>query len=209
MAVMSRSVKSSSRNVKRFAAGWRILQPPPTNHLETTMDSKHYDVLIIGAGISGIGMACHLARECPGKRVAILERREAIGGTWDLFRYPGIRSDSDMMTFGYRFRPWTGTSILADGAAIRGYVNDTAREYGIDRKIHFGLKTTQADWSSVEHRWSVTTVDEKRGEACRFTCDFLIPATGYYNHDEGYLPQFPGVEDFKGQCVHPQHWPEG
>jgi cation diffusion facilitator CzcD-associated flavoprotein CzcO len=177
--------------------------------METTMDSKHYDVLIIGAGISGIGMACHLARECPGKRVAILERREAIGGTWDLFRYPGIRSDSDMMTFGYRFRPWTGTSILADGAAIRGYVNDTAREYGIDRKIHFGLKTTQADWSSVERRWSVATVDEKSGEARRFTCDFLIPATGYYNHDEGYLPQFPGVEHFKGQCIHPQHWPEG
>jgi cation diffusion facilitator CzcD-associated flavoprotein CzcO len=173
------------------------------------MESKHHDVLIIGAGISGIGMACHLVRECPQRSVAILERREAIGGTWDLFRYPGVRSDSDMMTFGYQFRPWTGTSILADGTAIRRYVADTAREYGVHRKIRFGLKTTQANWSSADRRWSVTAVDEKSGEQIEFTCDFLIGATGYFNHDHGHLPDFPGVKDFKGQCIHPQRWPQG
>lgn len=171
--------------------------------------STHYDALIIGAGISGIGMACQLVRECPGKRVAILERRDAIGGTWDLFRYPGIRSDSDMMTFGYRFRPWSDTRILADGPSIRRYVNETAREYGVDKKVQFGLKTTKADWSSTARRWTLTALDEKRGELRSFTCDFLIMATGYYNYDQGHLPHFPGVENFKGRCIHPQHWPEG
>lgn len=173
------------------------------------MEDRHYDVLIIGAGISGIGMACHLARECPRKRVAILERREAIGGTWDLFRYPGIRSDSDMMTFGYGFRPWTETRLLADGPSIRRYVAETAREHGVDGKVHFGLRITDANWSSADRRWTVHAAEERTGNAREYTCDFLVTATGYYDYDQGHLPDFAGVERFKGQCVHPQHWPEG
>lgn len=173
------------------------------------MDNEHYDVLIIGAGISGIGMACQLARQCSRKRVAILERREAIGGTWDLFRYPGIRSDSDMMTFGYGFRPWTDTRLLADGPAIRAYVDETAREFGVDGKIHFGLRITTANWSTADCRWTIRGVEERTSQAREFTCDFLVTATGYYDYDQGHLPDFPGVESFKGQCIHPQHWPEG
>ncbi|MBI6548123.1 flavin-containing monooxygenase [Xenorhabdus lircayensis] len=172
------------------------------------MDS-HYDVLIMGAGVAGIGMACHLTRECPDKKVIILERRHAIGGTWDLFRYPGIRSDSDMMTFGYKFRPWSETSVFADGPSIKNYVNETAKEYGIDKKIQFGLKITNADWSSVTSQWSITAVEEASGETRIFTCNYLIAATGYYNYDEVYLPEFPGIEDFKGPVIHPQHWPDG
>lgn len=170
--------------------------------------TEHYDVLIIGAGISGIGMACHLARECPQKSFAILERRQAIGGTWDLFRYPGIRSDSDMMSFGYQFRLWTDTRILADGPSIRRYVNETASEHGVDRQVKFGLRTVSADWSSRTARWTVTAIAEDSGAARTFSCDYLITATGYYNHDQGYLPEFKGAESFKGRCVHPQHWPE-
>jgi monooxygenase len=169
----------------------------------------NYDVLIIGAGLSGISMACHLQMECPNKRVGLLERRKAIGGTWDLFRYPGIRSDSDMFTFGYRFRPWHELKVLADGPSIRRYVTDTAREYGVDKNIRFGIKTTQASWSSEHKRWTITAVDEESGEARIFTCNYLVNCTGYYNHDEGYLPSFPGIERFKGQCIHPQKWPEG
>jgi len=168
----------------------------------------HYDVLIIGAGLSGISMACHLQMDSPDKRVGLLERRKAIGGTWDLFRYPGIRSDSDMFTFGYKFRPWHDLKVLADGPSIRRYVSDTAREYGVDKKIHFGIKTTQASWSSEHKRWTISAVDEDSGEARSFTCSYLINCTGYYNHDQGYLPSFPGVERFKGQCIHPQQWPE-
>jgi cation diffusion facilitator CzcD-associated flavoprotein CzcO len=167
-----------------------------------------YDVLIIGAGISGIGMACHLARECPDKRVGILERRAAIGGTWDLFRYPGIRSDSDMFTFGYQFRPWHAYTVLADGSSIRQYITDTAREFGVDRKIRFGLKTERVAWSSEERKWTVHARDEASGEAVTVTCKFLIPCTGYYNHDQGYLPDFPGQERFAGLRIHPQKWPE-
>ncbi|CDL83967.1 flavin-containing monooxygenase [Xenorhabdus szentirmaii] len=170
--------------------------------------NDHYDVLIMGAGVSGIGMACHLARECPNKKVILLERRQAIGGTWDLFRYPGIRSDSDMMTFGYKFRPWTGISVFADGDSIKRYVNETAKEYGIDKKIQFGLKITHADWSGSTGQWRVTALEEATGETHTFTCNYLIAATGYYNYDEAYLPDYPGINDFKGPVVHPQHWPE-
>jgi monooxygenase len=170
--------------------------------------SEHYEVLIVGAGLSGIGTACHLAKAKPGRSMAIIERRNAIGGTWDLFRYPGIRSDSDMFSFGYSFRPWHALKVLADGPSIRQYVVDTAREYGVEDKIHFGLKTTQAEWSSESRRWTVTTLHEASGETRRFTCNFLVSCTGYYNYDKGYLPDFPGVERFKGTCIHPQHWPE-
>ena len=172
------------------------------------MDSKHFDVLIIGAGISGVGAACHLARKCPGKSVAILERREAMGGTWDLFKYPGIRSDSDMYTFGYNFRPWTSPKTLADGPSIKQYVIDTAREYGVDKKIHYGRKVTGAKWSSKAQHWTIETTGEKDGEKSKWTGNFLMLCTGYYNYDKGYKPDFPGEKDFKGQIVHPQHWPE-
>ncbi|WP_340609275.1 flavin-containing monooxygenase [Xenorhabdus bharatensis] len=169
---------------------------------------NHYDVLIMGAGVAGIGMACHLKRECPAKKVMILERRQSIGGTWDLYRYPGIRSDSDMMTFGYRFRPWTETSVFADGPSIKKYVIETAKEYGIDKKIQFGLKITNANWSSVTSQWTITAIEETSGEIQTFTCNYLIAATGYFNYDEAYLPEFKGADDFKGPIIHPQYWPE-
>ncbi|WP_293371274.1 NAD(P)/FAD-dependent oxidoreductase [Nevskia sp.] len=167
------------------------------------------DVLIIGAGLSGIGMACHLTRDCPGKKIAILERRQSIGGTWDLFRYPGIRSDSDMFSFGYAFRPWNALKVLADGPAIRQYVIDTAKEYGVDKKIRYGLKIVSADFSTANDLWTVQALDEASGEARVFTCRVLICCTGYYNYDKGFLPDFPGADSFKGQRIHPQHWPEG
>ena len=167
-----------------------------------------YDVLIIGAGLSGIGMACHLAQECPGKKVAILERRNAIGGTWDLFRYPGIRSDSDMFSFGFKFRPWHALKVLADGPSIREYIRTTAHEFGMEDKVQFGLKTTSAEWSSTQACWTVTALHEASGETRQFTARYLVGATGYYNYDQGYLPRFPGEERFQGQRIHPQHWPE-
>jgi monooxygenase len=170
---------------------------------------NHYDVLIIGAGLSGIGAACHLARELPQKRVGILERRQSVGGTWDLFRYPGIRSDTDMLSFGYNFRPWNKLQVMGDGPAIRDYVAETAREYGVDKKLRFGLKTTRADWSSAQGLWTVTALEEGSGRTLSFTAKLLMSCTGYYNYDQGYLPEFPGVETFRGQCIHPQHWPEG
>ena len=170
--------------------------------------NPHYDVLIIGAGLSGIGMACHLALESPATRFAVLERRQAIGGTWDLFRYPGIRSDADMFTFGYSFRPWNSLKTLADGESIRQYIADTAREHGVDNKITFGLKTTKACWSSADRLWTVHALNEVTGETLAYTCRFLIPCTGYYSHDAGYLPEFPGLQRFEGTFVHPQQWPE-
>jgi len=170
--------------------------------------TTNFDVLIIGAGLSGIGMACHLSKACPTKRVGILERRQAIGGTWDLFRYPGIRSDSDMITFGYSFRPWGGHKVLADGATIRQYIEETAREHGVDRLIRFGTKINGANWSSEQRCWTVDAVDEASGEKLRFTCKQLVSCTGYYNHDHGYLPHFPGEDQFRGMRIHPQHWPE-
>jgi monooxygenase len=172
------------------------------------MNAQHFDVLIIGAGLSGIGTACQVTAELPNKTIAVLERRERLGGTWDLFRYPGIRSDSDMYSFGYKFRPWQELKVMADGASIRQYVADTAAQYGIDEKIHYGLKIVNADWSTAESRWTVTALHEATGETRTYTCGYLISCTGYYNYDAGYLPTFPGVERFKGRCIHPQHWPE-
>ncbi|HEU0196406.1 MAG TPA: NAD(P)/FAD-dependent oxidoreductase [Nevskiaceae bacterium] len=175
---------------------------------ETSIPVTVVDVLIIGAGLSGIGAACHLRRRCPDKSLAIIERRARMGGTWDLFRYPGVRSDSDMYTFGFSFRPWTEPRVLADGPSIRQYVNDTAHEYGVDEKIHYGRKATRADWSSRESRWTVETIEEATGRRERFHASFVITCTGYYNYDAGYRPTFDGEADFQGQLVHPQFWPE-
>ncbi len=172
------------------------------------MTVQHFDVVIIGAGLSGIGTACQLTAQFPHKTIAVLERRERLGGTWDLFRYPGIRCDFDMLTFGYKFRPWHELKVLADGPSIRQYIADTAVAHGVDKKIHYGLKILGADWSSAESRWSVTAVHEATGETVQYTCGYLISCTGYYSYDAGYLPTFPGVEQFTGRYVHPQHWPE-
>ena len=172
------------------------------------MTAQHFDVLIIGAGLSGIGTACQLTDQFPDKTVAVLERRARLGGTWDLFRYPGIRCDFEMLTFGYKWRPWQERKVLADGPSIRQYIADAAAEHGVDQKIHYGLKILGADWSSAESRWSVTAVHEATGETRHYTCGYLISCTGYYSYDAGYLPTFPGVERFTGRNVHPQHWPE-
>ena len=178
-----------------------------TQHFDDAQRKK-FDVLIIGAGISGIGAACHLKRELPHKSFAILERRAAVGGTWDLFRYPGIRSDSDMNTFGFGFRPWTETRVLSDGPSIKKYVEDTAREYDVFRHIRFGTKVTSARFSSSDARWTIESVNEKNGEKSVYTANFIIACTGYYNYDQGYQPEFPGEKNFKGQIIHPQKWPE-
>jgi len=170
--------------------------------------SDHVDVLIIGAGISGIGMACHLTRESPGRTYRILERRQQIGGTWDLFRYPGIRSDSDMFTFGFNFRPWSNARTLADGESIRNYVHATADEYRVAEHITFGTKVARAEWSTDAGFWTVHTVDEATGEPGTVTATFVVNCTGYYDYDQGYRPRFPGEERFGGQVVHPQHWPD-
>ncbi len=165
----------------------------------------HVDVLIVGAGLSGIGAAAHLAKDLRGTSYAVLERRDASGGTWDLFRYPGIRSDSDMFTLGYRFRPWRGEQALADGESILDYVRDTARDYGVDRHIRYGHHVIRADWDSTAARWTVTVMVD--GEERRLTSRFLWACSGYYDYDEGFTPVFAGRERFRGQVVHPQHWP--
>ena len=170
--------------------------------------SEHHDVLIVGAGISGIGAACHLQDKLPGLSYAILEGREAIGGTWDLFRYPGIRSDSDMHTLGYRFRPWTAAEAIADGPAILDYVLDTAREYGVDQRIRFGHRVVAAEWSSADARWTVEVERGEEGDRATLTCDFLLACCGYFRYERGYLPEFEGLDHYRGELVHPQHWPE-
>jgi monooxygenase len=169
---------------------------------------EHLDVLIVGAGLSGVGAAHHLQDRCPGKSYAIFEAREDIGGTWDLFRYPGIRSDSDMHTLGYRFRPWTDESSIADGPKILDYIRDTAREGGIERHIRLRHRVLAASWSSAEARWTVEAERADTGETVTVTCDFLFVNSGYYRYDQGYTPEFPGIDRFGGEVVHPQHWPE-
>jgi monooxygenase len=166
------------------------------------------DVLIVGAGLSGIGAACHLQRECPNKTFAILEGRAAIGGTWDLFRYPGIRSDSDMYTLGYNFKPWNNAKSIADGPSILSYINETAAEYGVDKKIRFNEKAINASWSSETASWTVESKHIETGEISTIICNFLMLCSGYYSYDGGYAPDFPGVEQFQGQIIHPQKWPE-
>jgi cation diffusion facilitator CzcD-associated flavoprotein CzcO len=178
--------------------------------METTQQVEHFDVLIIGAGLSGIGAGYHLQQKCPSKRFVILEGRDCIGGTWDLFRYPGIRSDSDMFTLGYSFKPWTEPQAIADGPSILKYVRETATENGIDRKVRFHHKVKRASWSTQEARW---TVEAERGagdgasDIVRFTCNFLFSCAGYYRYEAGYAPEFAGRDDFKGEIIHPQKWP--
>ena len=168
---------------------------------------EHVDVLVVGAGLSGVGAAYHLQERCPGRSYAIFEGRSAMGGTWDLFRYPGVRSDSDMHTLGYRFRPWEHPKAIADGPAIKQYIEDTARAHGIDRKIRYGHRVVRAEWSSAEARWAVDVeVGDERAPK-RVSCNFLYACTGYYNYDRGHAPTWPGMEQFAGRVIHPQHWP--
>jgi cation diffusion facilitator CzcD-associated flavoprotein CzcO len=170
------------------------------------MGLEHVDVLIVGAGLSGIGAGCHLQANCPGKSYAILEARERIGGTWDLFRYPGIRSDSDMYTLGYSFRPWREAKSIADGPSILNYVRETASDHGVDQKVRFGHRVVRAEWSSPDARWTVEATRGDGGETVRLTCGFLLMCSGYYRYDEGYTPDFEGTERFAGEIVHPQFW---
>ncbi|MGY4256120.1 monooxygenase [Bradyrhizobium sp. USDA 4516] len=168
--------------------------------------SVHFDVLIVGAGLSGIGAGYHLQANCPDRSYAILEGRDCIGGTWDLFRYPGIRSDSDMYTLGYSFRPWTEPKAIADGPSILNYVRETARAYGIDKNIRFNHRVVRADWSSADSQWTVEVERGPEKTIERFTCSFLFMCSGYYKYEHGYTPDFPGIADFAGRVVHPQKW---
>jgi monooxygenase len=168
------------------------------------LDKEHFDVLIVGAGISGIGSGVHLQKKCPAKSYAILEGRESLGGTWDLFRYPGIRSDSDMYTLGYVFKPWTHAKAIADAPTILDYLHETVSEYDLDDKIRYGRHVKAALWSSEESLWTLAVDNDGKTE--HYSCNFLHMCSGYYNYDKGYTPDFPGRENFSGQIVHPQQW---
>ncbi|MHB8664105.1 MAG: flavin-containing monooxygenase [Acidimicrobiales bacterium] len=169
---------------------------------------EHLDVLIVGAGLSGIGAGHYVQTKCPWASYAIFEARDAIGGTWDLFRYPGIRSDSDMFTLGYSFRPWDGEKSIADGPSILQYIKDTAAEAGIDKQIRFHHRIVAADWSTDDARWNVTAERTDTGESIALTCGFIFSCSGYYRYDHGYLPDFAGMDRYAGTIVHPQAWPE-
>lgn len=179
----------------------------PAPHDAGSRSAPPLDVLIVGAGISGISAAVHLRQQCPDKHFAILEARSAAGGTWDLFRYPGIRSDSDMHTFGFRFKPWTGSKAIADGDSIRDYLLETVTEYRLDDHIHFQRRVSHADWNSTDQLWTVTSRDES-GQEDIFQSRLLFMCSGYYDYDTGYTPDIPGLQSFRGTLVHPQHWPE-
>ncbi len=178
-----------------------------TDHAEDVTATRHVDVLVVGAGLSGIGAACHLQTDSPGSTYAILEARGASGGTWDQFRYPGVRSDSDMFTLGYDFRPWTGAKSIADGDEILRYLRETATAYGVDQHIRYHTRVLGAEWSGNDARWTVTVEDTESGVHTTRTCSFLYLCSGYYRYDEGYTPTWPGSEGFGGVVVHPQHWP--
>ena len=172
-----------------------------------TADQTEYsDVLIIGAGISGIGAAYRIHEKNPRLSYTVLERRQRIGGTWDLYRYPGIRSDSDIFTLSYPFEPWDRPEAVADGEHIREYLTETARKHGIDEHIRFNTHVRSADWDSATDTWTLRT--EQNGESKTYRGRFLFFGTGYYNYDSPYTPEFPGIEDFAGEVAHPQHWPE-
>ncbi len=174
---------------------------------EAARKSEHFDVVIVGAGISGIGGAWHLTRQCPEKSFVVLEAMETFGGTWHTHRYPGIRSDSDLYTFGYRFKPWVGAPI-ATSAEIKTYMGEVIDESGIGPHIRYRHRISSARWSSAEKLWTLEGIREDTGEAIRFTCNFLWMCQGYYRHSKGYMPQWPGMERFRGRIVHPQTWPE-
>jgi cation diffusion facilitator CzcD-associated flavoprotein CzcO len=177
-------------------------------YLKESTILEHLDVLIIGAGLSGVGAGCFLQMKCPWAAFAIFEARDVIGGTWDLFRYPGVRSDSDMFTLGYSFRPWRGEKTIADGASILQYVRDTAAEGEIAARVRFRHRVIRADWSSDQAGWMVTAERTDTGETVEVTSSFIFSCTGYYRYDHGYLPEFTGMDRFAGTIVHPQIWPE-
>jgi len=168
---------------------------------------KQVDILIVGAGISGVGLAAHLSTQCPNRSFEIIERRESFGGTWDLFKYPGIRSDSDMSTFGFNFKPWQKASVLADGSSIKDYLAEVIDEFKLKQKIHFQHRVISANYDSQSHKWSVVIEDDKQKQQT-WVANFVFGCTGYYNYDQGFQPEFPNQSDFKGTFIHPQHWPE-
>ena len=170
------------------------------------MSKNYFDIVIIGAGLSGIGGACHIARQMPEKSYTILESRGAMGGTWDLFRYPGIRSDSDMHTLGYSFKPWKHQKAIADGPSILNYINETAREYGVDQHIRYHQRVVKVSWCKDTSLWTLTIANDKK--LSQITCRVIYSCTGYYRYDKGYTPEFEGADKFQGQFIHPQHWPQ-
>jgi monooxygenase len=178
----------------------------PLAELEIALTYEHFDVLVVGGGLSGIGAGYHLQAHCPHKTYAILEGRDCAGGTWDLFRYPGVRSDSDMFTLGYSFRPWKEAKAIADGPSILKYIRETAKDYGIDKMIRFNHQVNRAAWSSKDATWTVEADRGASGEIVRFTCNFLFMCSGYYSYAAGYTPDFPGADRFRGRIVHPQKW---